>query len=54
MLDVPAVGSEFVYDLLLGSYAYSFSFNDDAPYRVTEPHQAGIYTPDSLSSGSSR
>jgi Protein of unknown function (DUF1329) len=56
MPDVPAVilGSEFVYDLLLGGYAYSFSFNDDAPYRVTEPHQAGIYTPDSLASGSSR
>lgn len=51
MPDVPAVilGSQFVYDLLLGGYTYSFSFNDEpTPYRITAPHPASAYTPDSL------
>jgi hypothetical protein len=57
MPDVPAiiVGSQFVYDLQLGGYAYSFAFNGEASaYRVTAPHPATLFTPDSLSARSVR
>ena len=56
MPDVPAiiVGSQFVYDLQLGGYAYSFAFNGEAAYRVTAPHPATLFTPDSLSARSVR
>jgi hypothetical protein len=57
MPDVPAtiVGSQFVYDLQLGGYAYGFAFNGEASaYRVTAPHPATLFTPDSLSARSVR
>jgi hypothetical protein len=57
MADVPAiiVGSQFVYDLQLGGYAYGFAFNDEASaYKVTAPHPATLFTPDSLSARSVR
>ena len=57
MPDVPAiiVGSQFVYDLQLGGYAYTFAFNGEASaYRVTAPHPATLFTPDSLSARSVR
>jgi hypothetical protein len=57
MPDVPAiiVGSQFVYDLQLGGYAYGFAFNDEASaYKVTAPHPATLFTPDSLSARSVR
>jgi hypothetical protein len=52
MADVPAmiVGSQFVYDLLLGGYAFSFAFNGEpSSYKVTAPHSPTLFTPDSLS-----
>jgi hypothetical protein len=57
MPDVPAivVGSQFVYDLQLGGYAYGFAFNGEASaYKVTAPHPATLFTPDSLSARSVR
>jgi hypothetical protein len=57
MPDVPAmiVGSQFVYDLQLGGYAYGFAFNGEASaYKVTVPHPATLFTPDSLSARSVR
>ena len=51
MPDVPAIilGSQFVYDLQLGGYAYTFAFNgESSAYRVTAPHPATLFTPDSL------
>jgi hypothetical protein len=57
MPDVPATiaGSQFVYDLLEGGYAFAFAFNGEASaYRVTEPHPATLFTPDSLSARSVR
>src|SRR5579872_1974652 len=57
MPDVPTiiVGSQFVYDLQLGGYAYGFAFNDEASaYKVTPPHPATLFTPDSLSARSVR
>ena len=56
MPDVPAtiVGSQFVYDLQLGGYAYGFAFNGEAAYKVTSPHPATLFTPDSLSARSVR
>ncbi|HWU56963.1 MAG TPA: DUF1329 domain-containing protein [Rhizomicrobium sp.] len=57
MPDVPAmiVGSQFVYDLQLGGYAFGFAFNGEpSAYRVTAPHPATLFTPDSLSARSVR
>jgi hypothetical protein len=51
MPDVPAVvlGSQFVYDLDLGGYVYAFAFNDEpVQYKVTAPHPASLFTPESL------
>jgi hypothetical protein len=57
MPDVPAmiVGSQFVYDLLEGGYAYGFALNGEADaYKVTAPHPATLFTPESLSARSVR
>lgn len=57
MPDLPAmvVGSQFVYDLLEGGYAFGFVFNGEpAAYKVTAPHPATLFTPDSLSARSVR
>lgn len=57
MPDVPAVviGSQFVYDLQLGGYAFGFAFNGERNgYKVTAPHPASLFTPDSLSARSVR
>jgi len=57
MADVPAtvVGSQFVYDLQLGGYAFGFAFNGEASaYKVTPPHPVTLFTPDSLSARSVR
>lgn len=51
MPDVPALilGSQFVYDFDLGGYMFGFAFNDDpGQYRVTAPHPASAFTPESL------
>jgi hypothetical protein len=48
MPEVPAVilGSQFVYDLVLGGYVYGFAFNDEpVPYKVTPPHSESAFTP---------
>ena len=48
MPEVPAVilGSQFVYDLVLGGYVYGFAFNGEpSPYRVTPPHTEAAFTP---------
>jgi hypothetical protein len=57
MPDVPAiiVGSQFVYDLQLGGYAFGFAFNGEpSAYKVTAPHPATLFTPESLSARSVR
>ena len=57
MPEIPAVilGSQFVYDLVLGGYVYGFAFNGEpAAYKVTAPHPAALFTPDSLSARSVR
>jgi hypothetical protein len=57
MPDVPAtiVGSQFVYDLQLGGYAFGFAFNGEpSAYKVTAPHPVTLFTPDSLSARSVR
>jgi hypothetical protein len=46
--DLPAVvlGSQFVYDLLLGGYVYGFAFNDEpVQYKITPPHPESSFTP---------
>jgi hypothetical protein len=51
MPEIPAViiGSQFVYDLNLGAYVFGFAFNDrPQAYKVTPPHQASLFTPQSL------
>ena len=51
MPEVPAVilGSQFVYDLSLGGYVYGFAFNDQPQgYKVTAPHPANLFTPESM------
>jgi hypothetical protein len=55
--DLPAVilGSQFVYDLVLGGYVYGFAFNGDAnQYKVTPPHPESAFTPATLAGESSR
>ena len=57
MPDVPAVilGSQFVYDFVLGGYVFSFAFNGEATaYKVTAPHDPTLFTPDSMSARSVR
>ncbi len=57
MPDVPAViiGSQFVHDFELGGYAFTFAFNGEtAPYQLTAPHPATLFSPDSLSARSVR
>jgi hypothetical protein len=49
--DLPAVilGSQFVYDLLLGGYVYGFAFNDEpVHYKVTPPLGPTAFTPETL------
>jgi hypothetical protein len=49
--ELPAViiGSQFVYDFELGGYLYGFAWNEDAAgYKVTAPHPASLFTPDSM------
>lgn len=51
MPEVPAVvlGSQFVYDLALGGYVYGFAFNGQPQgYKVTPPHPAALFTPQSM------
>ncbi|HTT83006.1 MAG TPA: DUF1329 domain-containing protein [Rhizomicrobium sp.] len=51
MPEIPAVilGSQFVYDLALGGYVYGFAFNDQAQaYKITGPHPANLFTPESM------
>ena len=46
--DLPAVvlGSQFVYDLVLGGYVYGFAFNGEpVHYKLTEPHAESVFTP---------
>jgi hypothetical protein len=57
MPEVPAVilGSQFVYDLELGGYVYTFAFNGEpSAYKVTPPHDPSLFTPDSMSARSVR
>lgn len=57
MPDVPAVitGSQFDYDFELGGYAYSFAFEAGSQaYKVTPPHPAALFSPQSLSARSVR
>lgn len=57
MPDVPAVvlGSQFVYDLILGGYVLGFAFNDeDEHYKVTPPHPATMLAPEALVIGAVR
>jgi hypothetical protein len=49
--DLPAVvlGSQFVYDLILGGYVFGFAFNDEAvQYKITPPHSETAFTPATL------
>jgi hypothetical protein len=49
--DLPAVilGSQFVYDLVLGGYVFGFAFNDNAlHYKITPPQPAAAFTPQTL------
>ena len=57
MPEVPALilGSQFIYDLELGGYAYDFAFNGETSgYKITTPHDATLFTPDSLAARSIR
>lgn len=57
MPDVPAVilGSQFVYDLVLGGYVLGFAFNDeDVHYKVTSPHPPAMLAPEALIRGAAR
>jgi hypothetical protein len=57
MPDVPAViiGTQFVYDLLLGGYAVDFVF-DTGPetYKVTKPHDADTFSAQAMAARSVR
>jgi hypothetical protein len=55
--DVPTVivGTQFVYDLLLGGYVADFVLAGAHPqYRVTPPHDASVFSPQALAAGSER
>jgi hypothetical protein len=57
MPDVPAVilGSQFIYDFDLGGYVYNFAFNgEQRGYKVTAPHDASLFTPESMAARSVR
>jgi len=57
MPDVPAVvvGTQFVYDLLLGGYAADFVFAGDRnQYKVTPPHPPDIFSAESLAASAQR
>jgi hypothetical protein len=57
MPEVPAVilGSQFVYDLVLGGYVLGFAFNDEAAhYKVTAPHTPAQLAPEALILGAGR
>jgi hypothetical protein len=46
--DLPAtvLGSQFVYDLILGGYVYGFAFNGESvQYKITLPHPESGFTP---------
>jgi hypothetical protein len=46
--DLPAVilGSQFVYDLVLGGYVYGFAFNEEpVQYKITAPHSESAFMP---------
>lgn len=55
MPDVPAVilGSQFIYDFVLGGYVYGFAFNG-TPYQITAQHPASAFSPDMLAAQSIR
>lgn len=49
--ELPAViiGPQFVYDFELGGYVYGFAWNGEpGGYKVTAPHPAALFTPDSM------
>ena len=49
--DLPAVvlGSQFIYDLVLGGYVYGFAFNEEpVQYKLTPPHAESAFTPASF------
>ena len=49
--ELPAViiGPQFVYDFELNGYIYGFAWNGDPEgYKVTAPHPASLFTPDSM------
>ncbi len=49
--DLPAVilGSQFVYDLILGGYVYGFAFNGEpSQYKLTAPHTAAALSPEAM------
>lgn len=55
--DLPAVilGSQFIYDLVLGGYVYGFAFNGEpVQYKVTPPHAADAFTPETLAAQAPR
>jgi hypothetical protein len=57
MPDVPAVvvGTQFVYDLVLGGYAADFVFSGDrAQYKVTGPHSPYIFSAQGLAATAER
>jgi len=57
MPEVPTVilGSQFVYDLVLGGYVLGFAFNDEAAhYKVTAPHAPAMLAPEALIRGAAR
>ncbi len=55
MPDIPAVvlGSQFVYDFVLGGYVYGFAL-DGVPYKISPPHPANTYSPDALAAAAVR
>lgn len=57
MPDLPAVviGSQFVFDLVLGGYVFGFAFASGAPhYAVTPPHPEAAFAPQTLATQSPR
>ncbi len=51
MPELPAVilGSQFVYDLILGGYVYGFAFNGEpVQYKVTPPHAPALLSPEAM------
>lgn len=51
MPELPAVilGSQFVYDLILGGYVYGFAFNGEpVQYKVTRPHAPALLSPEAM------